>query len=68
MDKLNKVTQPGSGDKYSYMALKFILLTTTQMDFPFLLGLLFLFSFGTLWPLILFSQKSTNNKCLRGCG
>jgi len=43
MDKLNKVTQPGRGDKYSYMALKITLFTTIQIDVPFLLGLLFLF-------------------------
>ena len=43
MDKLNKATQPGSGDKYSYMALKITLLSTIQIDVPFLLGLLLLF-------------------------
>lgn len=43
MDKLVKVTQPGSGDKDSNLALKITLLTAIQIDFSYLLAFLSLF-------------------------
>ena len=43
MDKLIKVTQPGSGDKDSNLALEITLLTAIQIDFSYLLAFLSLF-------------------------